>query len=624
MIFHGPWAMSQTQYRTSSSNTPPTYIIPEKLCHELEITSVESLIRFSSNGQVYQGHFAGMYDPKGLHSCVEYTKTCIPFTYETPILIGSTDSSDQSFQVIEPGEPGYISPQTSTHLSKIFPQSKTGKSNSSLSQDGQLQNSRSQIENSNKSNSNIATNILESAGSAGLQASGTAMIINQFGAALLDSAQAEAMSAQLELNTSIDLLNETAANTVEQIYQLNQELIKIRSIVPLNIEYQSPQNDLNINIPKLKLHIQNFDRQFQDRVIKTSERINNSPILNSENYYNYKNIGRDAIRSAIESRTVGFTDISDAQLSVAEEVADLLYGIDPFTAIHRGIYEAYTGKNLITGRHLSDLERGLSGASAVLSISTLGIVPGLDRSLKAVSMIVKGGLSKTLSTSREVLTQTREFVKSMTASGVITKAEIKYADKILKNEIKNGALKSPSDAKEIISSAIARGEIKKLPFKTEFIKNPGSPESLRYIENTISTDGIKAKHIYPGNTDEIYIIGRNMKKGVIPYAEGLVKAGFDKNKIHVFDEWDRSIKLERSIDQIADLKKILGRDLNFDELTKTNIFAQNLDFISKAVGQEGSQPTIIDIGRYTSDRLSHFYDGLEKRILWESGRQPWK
>lgn len=72
----------------------------------------------------------------------------------------------------------------------------------------------------------------------------------------------------------------------------------------------------------------------------------------------------------------------------AMAIADLLVGLDPISGFGRSVYEAFVGRNLVTGERLSDLERGF----AVLGTLSFGYGQYVARGFKGLSKVASSRL----------------------------------------------------------------------------------------------------------------------------------------------------------------------------------------------------------------------------------------
>jgi hypothetical protein len=97
-----------------------------------------------------------------------------------------------------------------------------------------------------------------------------------------------------------------------------------------------------------------------------------------------KAVGFAAVRQADVESAMGNEDEAEAYVRIARIVADVGIGVDPVTGAARGLYELFTGRNLITGEPLSNLELGFATVN-VMMIGSFGSVQ------KAVTSIAKLG-----------------------------------------------------------------------------------------------------------------------------------------------------------------------------------------------------------------------------------------
>jgi hypothetical protein len=93
--------------------------------------------------------------------------------------------------------------------------------------------------------------------------------------------------------------------------------------------------------------------------------------------------GLEMIRQSDLSSVSGDLEAAHAFKQYAEAFADIVVGLDPITGPVRDIYEAFTGKNLITGKKLDSVERTF----AVLGAVSFGFGSKLSRGIKAITKV---------------------------------------------------------------------------------------------------------------------------------------------------------------------------------------------------------------------------------------------
>lgn len=95
--------------------------------------------------------------------------------------------------------------------------------------------------------------------------------------------------------------------------------------------------------------------------------------------------GLHLLRQADVASTNGSQTEAHAFLKYAEAFADIAIGLDPITGPIRDTYEAFTGKNLVTGETLDSWDRGF----AILGAVTFGFGSKIARGIKALRNISK-------------------------------------------------------------------------------------------------------------------------------------------------------------------------------------------------------------------------------------------
>lgn len=86
-----------------------------------------------------------------------------------------------------------------------------------------------------------------------------------------------------------------------------------------------------------------------------------------------KDFGLAAADASQEAFAEGAVGASKQFADLAETVAGVALGINPVTALVQDGFELFTGRNFVTGRPLSDLERTIAGAGFVAGIATGGL-----------------------------------------------------------------------------------------------------------------------------------------------------------------------------------------------------------------------------------------------------------
>lgn len=463
-------------------------------------------------------------------------------------------------------------------------------------------------------------------GGGAIKAGVVAGIVASLGAKELKQAQANYQKSYQDLAQSqthyLEALNQTA-----KVGLAYQEAIKaIELLENQKIDYSGlflQPSTVNLNL--LKMAVTPLDKEYQDRVIETGQRLNSLPLAGNDYSTKFYSLANGLLTQSVETRLQGDIDLSEAQISASEEVLDFVVGLDPLSGAVRGLYEAYTGENIVTGQPLDDFQRALTGAFGVLNLTTLGIASCTYTAFKVVQKLYRSSYGSNFAKYLSVSATTSELVDLIKSKGIYLSSQLQRAHAYLKQNLPKKVIPSFSDINRVLDQGVANKIVTPLKFNTKFAQRPFSHESIEYIYNTVTLGAIRAQKIYPGNTDEIYIIGRKMGNldsgvvGVKQYRQALIKAGYPESKIKIFD----SKEVNSLIDEMSERSLDLGRHLSLDELKNTPIWKLNEDFIKSAIGSGHRQPTIIDLGRLQSDTISYFYDGLELIELNKSRRTLW-
>jgi hypothetical protein len=139
-------------------------------------------------------------------------------------------------------------------------------------------------------------------------------------------------------------------------------------------------------------------------------------------------------------------------------------------------------------------------------------------------------------------------------------------------------------------------------------KKKAPVDTIAKIKNTTVTVGgtkISAQRVFPGTSDSVAVIGRNMK-GVEPFADSLGKQGIE---VETFS----GSKISKSArDEFADLSDKYDGNIPDDVLLKTKIFSENQTW---AEGVKSKGYTIVDTGNPFGAGKSVFYE-MEQPIFF--------
>jgi len=323
------------------------------------------------NGNETLWVFVGYKDTRTMTSCASYGGTCITSWKQ----IQSNDSKIESSRSSEnPDQVNVISANSDNKF-----QDQTGGTSNSMGK---------------------ALNGVANAGISGGISGGIA-----FG--IIDGVVGDSLiNANDKLQKSHDKLSQANLDRLNAINQTKSQAIlfneNLKSYVPnqyssdfKNIKSNSNANANSKNIlQNIDDLTRNFDSDYRLKTQEVAQKIDLAPQIDSKVRQNVKNMALVLLFESIESRAKELFTLSDDQLKIAEVAADMLYGIDPISGTHRGLYELYTGRNIINGRELSSLERGFSGLNGALSLVSAGILPAVSRGLKALAVTNKNLISK--------------------------------------------------------------------------------------------------------------------------------------------------------------------------------------------------------------------------------------
>lgn len=354
---------------------------------------------------------------------------------------------------------------------------------------------------------------------------------------------------------------------------------------------------------------------FKKSVEDTLKLFEKAPGSHTATQKDFKNIAASALSAAAQSELLLEHEVADVNLEMARTSLDVLYGLDPYTGVHRDLYELMTGKNIITGETLSDFERALSGVGVAGAFVSGGISSSFSNGLKATYRAVKN--SDSVMRAMKITEHSRTILNTLKDLRIPVQSGISKITSTLKKQAKRLGDLTLSDTKhtteKLINDSIQTGKISSLPpLPPKALRNPHSTESLARIQEVVS-DGIRItkKNILPGTNGKISLIGRPMSV-VKEQGLRLQKEGFD---VELFDaEWMDKLGRPSPISQAASqgyaktIRKIQDGIISdpYNALKDLPLYTENKIWIQQKI-RDGN--TIIDIGDNSGNSFSSpFYD----------------
>lgn len=579
------------------------YKIPKELMHDLAASEKGVVFYIRIKDTLVKAEYNGLLDISNGKNCFEISRTCIP---------NAKLSSAENLGDIESGEYKILDPKSQ--------QSKIGK---------YIQEGNTETSNELKWPSQMMGTLSDlgsSALSGGLKAGVVAGIVGALGGEELKIAQAKLEKSYQDLSDSQAYYVESLNHTVKigEAYQKAMKAFAVLKNQEIDLSLTFSQLG-EVNLEVLKTAVAPFDKNYQERAINAGMRINHLPDPRDDYAKNFYALTKGLLLDSVDTRLLGDIDLSEAQLNASVEVLDFIVGLDPLTGTVRSLYEAYTGENIITGESLDDFQRSLTGAFGVLNLTTLGMASTSYAAFKVIQKIYKSSYGTNLQKYLSVSSRTSDLVHLIKSKGIYLSSQLERAHAYVKINLQKNVTPLLTEIGEVLDKGISSKVLVPLKFSKNFINEPYLQESLEYIYNKVSVGAVRAQKIYPGNTDEIYIIGRKMGGansgvvGVREYREALIEGGYSADKIKIFD----SKEIEEVYLELKKKSVELSRYLSLDDLKNTSLWKLNEKFIKEAIGNSKKQPTIIDLGRLKTDTTSHFYDGLELIELSNSGRTLW-
>ena len=171
-----------------------------------------------------------------------------------------------------------------------------------------------------------------------------------------------------------------------------------------------------------------------------------SKIRSSNPYHEQGRIGRElsliAVETADEEFAEGRKETAGLAYQVGEAVSDIALGVTPYVGLGKDVYEALTGRHLLTGRDLSNFERSMSVVGIAVSGATGGMISSgslkasLDTTGKVLSKIHAKALEKGSAFAQRgfetIARSSHRVLDSLQGVGVQTRKGIKSAGHFLR------------------------------------------------------------------------------------------------------------------------------------------------------------------------------------------------
>ncbi|WP_176736444.1 pre-toxin TG domain-containing protein [Oligoflexus tunisiensis] len=147
-------------------------------------------------------------------------------------------------------------------------------------------------------------------------------------------------------------------------------------------------------------------------------------------------VAKSAIEGARTSYQEGKIAQGDALYSVATTAADIALSLNPVTAFGKDLYEAWTGRNALTGQPLTKFERTL----AYVGVFTGGVG-------SKIALAVKLGAFIKIGKGMDELAEAERFIRSAESLGIKGPVDVKSF-----SDVANKMGKSPEDLAEAVKS----------------------------------------------------------------------------------------------------------------------------------------------------------------------------
>jgi hypothetical protein len=169
----------------------------------------------------------------------------------------------------------------------------------------------------------------------------------------------------------------------------------------------------------LPADISTGDDRFDSRALPISQKLHSIPGSTARNR-SVKQLGFTALKVGADAHRAGDGLTVEAMLNFAQQAADLLVGLDPWTGTLRSGYELFTGSNMITGEALNPFHRTLAGVIFSSSLLSGGLTSSLSSGFETVAKI--------MGREAENVTKSRALVDRLTKLGWSESKIIDFAE----------------------------------------------------------------------------------------------------------------------------------------------------------------------------------------------------
>lgn len=430
----------------------------------------------------------------------------------------------------------------------------------------------------------------------------------------------ELSKLQAQYQTAANNANDALTDLREQTYDLNKSVFNNLKAVKSNLQtfkrskvnfrqyFQQIESNMQPSAQEIETALnQVYEKKTTRDSYKVQTRnlvakLNNAPPTTSAIEKDFKKMAVSAIQASAQSELLSEYEISNINLEMAKMSLDVVYGLDPYTGLHRDLYELTTGKNLITGEPLSDFERAISGVGLAGFFVSAGVSSSLSNSLKASFRFIRASIKEgsAIAHTVSVIEKSKAIIKQLERLHAPIRSSIQDIAKFMKKQARKLSPDNLEHAEEatrlLFNEGTAVGKIKKLEqLPVEILKNPSHPLAIRRMQE-IALDGMRlpSKEILKGTNDKVVIIGRQMSF-IRDYASKLKNEGF---AVELFDrEWMIKNGMAPTISpqamaEFTSLQKTQLR-IPYEKIKTLKIFKENEAWIKKAI-DEGY--TIVNIG----------------------------
>lgn len=184
-------------------------------------------------------------------------------------------------------------------------------------------------------------------------------------------------------------IEEFTKNVRRNDRRVSQIISKIRDIK--SSPFSDTKKSALLGIQRIKLDTKIYDGPNKDKfnLVRSKYWAVEQIHFQSKKSYVFADMGARGYRAAQEAHSSGQHNEASTALEVSNTMLDIALGSVPFVSMYKDAYEAYTGKNLVTGEQLTSLDRSLAFVGFGLGLTSGGTLGGFGKNV--IKYMAKAG-----------------------------------------------------------------------------------------------------------------------------------------------------------------------------------------------------------------------------------------